>query len=281
MLGLLERLEPATPYDLKQLAALSTVNFWTVPHTQIYTECDRLADGGLLEEERESTGTAPAHLPAHAAGARGAAARGGPTPRASSTSCATWPSLKLFFGADPKPLAAEQLEAHRRRLADYEELLVGLDQAPEGWRLALELGIGHEREFLRFWSRLSLRAGRPGGARRSPDAPAGCSGNRSPAGRSRRDGARAVLGGDERAEALDHHDRLARVLRAGEIGRGRGGVGDGEPGRLQLEARGVGAPAPVVERRQPGEPDRDVDLSVAPGAPEAVGDQHRRRRAPT
>ena len=56
VLGLLEQLEPATPYDLKQLAAVSTVNFWTVPHTQIYTECARLAEGGLLEEERESTG---------------------------------------------------------------------------------------------------------------------------------------------------------------------------------------------------------------------------------
>ncbi len=62
-------------------------------------------------------------------------------------------TLKLFFGADPKPLAEDQVEQHRRRLAEYEELLVGLDQAPEGWRLALELGIGHEREFIRFWSR--------------------------------------------------------------------------------------------------------------------------------
>src|SRR5258707_9783392 len=56
LLGLLERLGQATPYDLKQLAQVSTVNFWTVPHTQIYTECGRLAEAGLLEEQRESTG---------------------------------------------------------------------------------------------------------------------------------------------------------------------------------------------------------------------------------
>src|SRR5260370_23057000 len=56
VLGLLERLGQATPYDLKQLAQVSTVNFWTVPHTQIYTECGRLAEAGLLEEQRESTG---------------------------------------------------------------------------------------------------------------------------------------------------------------------------------------------------------------------------------
>ena len=28
---------------------------------------------------------------------------------------------------------------------------------PEGVRLALEAGIGHEREYVRFWSRLAKR----------------------------------------------------------------------------------------------------------------------------
>src|SRR5258708_19766565 len=56
VLGLLERLGQATPYDLKQLAQVSTVNFWTVPHTQIYTESGRLAEAGLLVEQREGTG---------------------------------------------------------------------------------------------------------------------------------------------------------------------------------------------------------------------------------
>ena len=56
VLGLLERLEPATPYDLKQIAQLSTVNFWNVSHTQIYTECARLAHAGLLSEQHEQTG---------------------------------------------------------------------------------------------------------------------------------------------------------------------------------------------------------------------------------
>ena len=44
--------------------------------------------------------------------------------------------------------------------------------------------------------------------------------------------------------------------------------------------RGVGAPAPVVQRLHAGQADRHVELAVAPGAPEAVGDQHRRRVAP-
>src|ERR1700712_169822 len=56
VLGLLEQGEPATPYDLKQFAQLSTNNFWSVPHTQLYTECARLAAEGLLDERQEQTG---------------------------------------------------------------------------------------------------------------------------------------------------------------------------------------------------------------------------------
>src|ERR1700689_284650 len=56
VLGLLEQGEPATPYDLKQIAQVSTSNFWSVPHTQLYTECARLAREGLLDESLEQTG---------------------------------------------------------------------------------------------------------------------------------------------------------------------------------------------------------------------------------
>ena len=31
----------------------------------------------------------------------------------------------------------------------------GLGDVPEGTRLALEAGIGHEREYVRFWSKLA------------------------------------------------------------------------------------------------------------------------------
>jgi PadR family transcriptional regulator, regulatory protein AphA len=162
VLGLLEQLEPATPYDLKQLAQISTVNFWTVPHTQIYTECARLAEGGLLEEEREATGRRRRIYRLTDAGRealqawRSDASGGLYELRDVAT-------LKLFFGADPKSLAAEQVQAHGRRLAEYELLLAGLEAAPEGWRLALELGIGHEREFIRFWSGLAGAAPETGG----------------------------------------------------------------------------------------------------------------------
>ena len=56
VLGLLDLFEPATPYQLKQIAQVSIFHFWAIPHTQIYTECGRLAEAGLLNEKREESG---------------------------------------------------------------------------------------------------------------------------------------------------------------------------------------------------------------------------------
>src|SRR5436190_20775277 len=56
VLALVDLRGPATPYQLKQIAQVSIFHFWSIPHTQIYTECARLAEAGLLDEEREETG---------------------------------------------------------------------------------------------------------------------------------------------------------------------------------------------------------------------------------
>src|SRR5918992_608091 len=56
VLGLIENAGAATPYQLKQFAALSVGNFWTLHHAQLYSESERLAEAGLLEEEREEGG---------------------------------------------------------------------------------------------------------------------------------------------------------------------------------------------------------------------------------
>ena len=153
MLGLLERLAPATPYDLKQLAQVSTAHFWTVPHTQIYSECERLAQEGLLSEEREQTGRRRRIYQLTGAG-REALARWRAEPSAGLYELRDIATLKLFFGANPAALAQDQLVAHRERLAGYEQRHAQLEDAPQGWRLALELGIAQERSFIRFWSRL-------------------------------------------------------------------------------------------------------------------------------
>jgi PadR family transcriptional regulator AphA len=64
--------------------------------------------------------------------------------------------LKLFFGADPGKLAGEQLVTHRRRLEDYTSLRAqATGNGPPGPLLALEASIGHEQEYVRFWSKIA------------------------------------------------------------------------------------------------------------------------------
>jgi len=160
VLGLLEQTGPATPYDLKRLATLSTLNFWTVPHTQIYTECARLTQAGLLSEARERTGRRRRVYRITDAGSTALEEwRGDPSAREYEFRDVA--TLKMFFGADPADLAAKQVEIHSRRLREYEALARELSDQPPGWALALELGIGHEREFLRFWSRFLEEDERP------------------------------------------------------------------------------------------------------------------------
>ncbi len=153
VLGLLEQAQPATPYDLKQLAQVSTANFWSVPHTQLYTECARLAKEGLLSEQREQTGRRRRIYRLTDAGSQ-ALEQWRSEPARETYELRDAATLKLFVGADPAKLADAQVKAHERRLQACEALLANLTDAPRGWRLTLECGAGHEREFIRFWSRL-------------------------------------------------------------------------------------------------------------------------------
>lgn len=170
VLGLLELRGPATPYDLKRLAQLSTINFWTVPHTQLYAECARLAREGLLSEEREQTGRRRRIYSLTTNGARALDEwRGQPTEALEEVRDEGL--LKLFFGADAAQLAAVQLRAHRRQLVAYERLHAdAAGEMPRGMRLALQAGIGHEREFIRFWSELADDAGAVSGKDPPPAA---------------------------------------------------------------------------------------------------------------
>jgi PadR family transcriptional regulator, regulatory protein AphA len=155
VLGLLELAGESTPYGLKQLVAGSVGHFWTLQHAQLYTEPERLAAAGYVTETREDTGR---RRKLYAITDRGKAAlaewRDDPV---SERAELREPSLlKLFFGADPKRLAAAQLPAHRAKLAEYEDIRDGMpEDVPSGPRQALDMGIRHEREFVRFWEELA------------------------------------------------------------------------------------------------------------------------------
>jgi len=157
VLGLIERVGEATPYDLKRMVALGVGNLWSLQHAQLYTEPERLAVAGYLTEERETGGRRRKRYRVTRQG-RDVLRRWLAEPTAELTELRDPGLLKLFFGADPAALAPVQLEAHRRKLAEYEALRAqspaGDAQAP-GPPLALEAGIGHEREWIRFWSRLA------------------------------------------------------------------------------------------------------------------------------
>ncbi len=148
VLGLVKNCQPATPYDLKKFAELSTSNFWTVPHTQLYSECARLAEAGLLDEQREETGRRRRIYRLTTAG-QDALSAWLAKPAGQLTELRDLGTLKLFFGADPAELAAQQIPLHEAKKAEY-EMTAKLEMDP-GMRLALELGIKLETEYLRFW----------------------------------------------------------------------------------------------------------------------------------
>jgi DNA-binding PadR family transcriptional regulator len=155
VLGLLELCQPATPYQLKQAAQVSIFHFWTITHTQLYTECARLAEAGLLGEEREEGGRRRRVYRLTDAGLN-ALDRWRASTDTELYELRDPGLLKLFCGSDPVALAETQLERHEQRLGTYEEL-AEQDMTP-GMRLALDAGTAHEREYVRFWS--EVREGR-------------------------------------------------------------------------------------------------------------------------
>jgi PadR family transcriptional regulator, regulatory protein AphA len=155
VLGLVGVSGEATPYELKQMVAATVGNFFGVPHSQIYSEPERLARAGFLKENRETTGRRRKRYSLTARG-RKALREWIDTPTDELYELRDPGLLKLGFGTDPKKLAPVQLEAHKRRLAELEAMLAQMKvmSVPENQRLVLEAGIGHEREYVRFWSKL-------------------------------------------------------------------------------------------------------------------------------
>jgi DNA-binding PadR family transcriptional regulator len=154
VLGLLERFGEATPYQLKRAVGESVGYFWTLQHAQLYTEPERLTKAGLVSEEREEGGRRRKRYALTDAG-RAALAAWRETPTDAIYELRDPGTLQLFFGTDPHALAERQVQAHAARLAEYEALREQLGEAgPAGPRLALEVGIGHERESVRFWTEL-------------------------------------------------------------------------------------------------------------------------------
>ena len=159
VLGLVEQAGEATPYDLKQIVAATVGGFFSIPHSQLYAEPERLAKAGYLRERREQTGRRRKHYTVTQKG-RTALKEWLRTPTEELYELRDPGLLKLAFGGDPQALARAQLAAHEERLDELRRLATTLEVAgaSEEQILVAEAGIGHSREYVRFWRRL---AGRP------------------------------------------------------------------------------------------------------------------------
>jgi PadR family transcriptional regulator, regulatory protein AphA len=159
VLGLLEFLGgKGTPYDLKQAVGLTVGNFWTFQHAQLYTETERLAKAGLLDEEREDGGRRRKTYSLTVKG-REALDEWRAEPATEVPELRDLGVLKLFMGADPSVLGAAQAAAHEAKLGEYYEIRK-LDQGlePRGPWIALEAGIQYERHMIRYWKRMAHSA---------------------------------------------------------------------------------------------------------------------------
>src|SRR4051794_19813838 len=157
VLSLVEHLQPATAYELKGLAHSSVFEFWSLPHTVLYTESRRLEDAGLLASDQEESGRRRRRYRLTPAGLAALDAWRS-VPETGFLELRDPGLLKLFAGAANQTVAPAQLELHSTKLAEYEQLREGLDdddRTTTGLRLVLEAGIAIEREYVRFWERVA------------------------------------------------------------------------------------------------------------------------------
>lgn len=154
VLGLVGVFGPCTSYTMKQFVSVSIGYFWPFPHSQLYAEPVRLAELGLLTEKQETTGRRRRTYTLTDAG-REALRDWLAEPSDDPTEIRDLSVLKLFFGAqaddgDVVSLARHAVDAHHRRLAEYEQIAAnpGIEAHQ---RKTLEMGLAFERMAIQFW----------------------------------------------------------------------------------------------------------------------------------
>jgi PadR family transcriptional regulator, regulatory protein AphA len=173
VLGLLAREGPSTPYDLERHVRATLGNFWSFPHTLLYSEPARLALQGLVTETRENNGRRRRIFTITPAGSSvlGAWLE---RPSGARTELRDPGLLQLFFAdltsAEARlRLAQQQLAIHRAKLAAYQED-ERLERRPgksgvgqrtvEHWRgETLPMGLLYEGAAVDFWSGIVANAG--------------------------------------------------------------------------------------------------------------------------
>ena len=163
VLGLVARDGTVTPYELKAAVALGVAHFWPFPHSQIYSESERLARVGLLVEERETTGRRRRHYRVSAEGEKALAAWLA-EPTSEVPQYRSLGLLKLYFGqlANPEDLAAlarAQQAMHLERQEFLGAMLERLQARQRPWQHAVgKLIRDAERAMIDNWAQVERAA---------------------------------------------------------------------------------------------------------------------------
>ena len=192
VLGLLAREGPSTPYDLERHVQATLGNFWSFPHTLLYSEPPRLAVQGLVTETRETEGRRRRVFTITTTGVS-ALSSWLDRPSGAPTELRDLGLLQLFF-SDLAPvearlrLAEQQLAIHRAKLSAYDED-ERLEQRPSGttrgqrtverWRgETLRMGLLYEGAAVDFWRDVVANA-RNAARQRTDEDPTGPSASSS------------------------------------------------------------------------------------------------------
>ncbi len=160
VLGMIGYLEPCTPYDLKRFIDQSIANFWPVPHTTFYAEPARLAAGGYLSQQQEDSGRRRKLYSLTQLG-RDALQAWVALPTAAPPELRDELELKVFLGADPRPLIEQRLQWHRQKLTELEGYLAQLRGAagPPGIERCLVGGTSYHRSLIEMFEGLRELSG--------------------------------------------------------------------------------------------------------------------------
>jgi len=172
VLGLLAREGPSTPYDLERHVRATLGNFWSFPHTLLYSEPPRLSALDLVTETRENGGRRRRVFTITPAGVSRLSAWLD-QPSSAPTELRDLGLLQLFFAdlasAEARlHLAERQLAIHRAKLSAYQEDQ-RFERRPDGsgrgqrtvehWRgETLRMGLLYEGAAVDFWTGVAVNA---------------------------------------------------------------------------------------------------------------------------
>jgi PadR family transcriptional regulator, regulatory protein AphA len=174
--SLLDLLGEATVYELKQLLERSIENFWPIPHTTFYAEPERLAGAGYLRSEQEPGGRRRKRYALTDSG-REALAEWVRATDVVPPQYRDEGMLKIFAGADPRPIMAARREWHVAKLDELRGCLreVRATGGAAGVEQSLRAGMTYHRQMLEPIERFLDAQGRPEPAAATDQAATGSS----------------------------------------------------------------------------------------------------------